>query len=381
MEIQLYFQLIKRGWWIVLLTTLATIASVLGYSILVTPKYEASARLILNPSPFVSLSGPDRVLDSLNTLDRDSIIATYAEIMNSNRVYQEALSSLQLQPTNLAEYSYETDVISNSYLIEIKVKGPDANMAASVANAIGYQTIYFTEELNQVIELDFLDMAVPPSKPYRPNPLRDSLVGAVFGLVGGLVLAILREQLRIPWDAIKRQLQLDSMTGVYTRKHFSDLLEEEIVNNPDKLLSIGIVELTGLDNLLVTLPITGLRSILQKVSEVLRKELRGNDLIGRWNEKSFIVLLPNTQAAAAQRIFERIFESLSKPVELELFDTMVNLDAHIGGAEYSNNIASEELLDKAKNALENSHRDADTPISVWKLKNPFWTQPSGENGF
>ena len=159
------------------------------------------------------------------------------------------------------------------------------------------------------------------------------------------------------------------------RAHFGQLAQ-----NPEKLHSVGIVELTGLEDLLGTLPITGLQSILRKVSEILRKELRGNDLIGRWNENSFILLLPNTQANAAQRILERIFEALAKPVKLELFDEMVNLDVHVGGAEYSNDIAAEDLLSKAENALENSHRDSDIPISVWELKNPFWTQPSAENG-
>jgi len=193
------------------------------------------------------------------------------------------------------------------------VKGPNPDLAASLANAIGFQTIDLTERLNQVITLQFLDMAAPPIIPYWPQPLRDSIIATVFGLLGGMGLAILSEQIRIPWDAYKRQGILDSMTGVYTRKHFSRLHEKELAQNPEEVHSIGIVELTGLEDGLETLPIAGLQSILRKTSDILRKELRGNDLIGRWNDNSFILLLPSTPAMAAQRIFERIFEALSEP--------------------------------------------------------------------
>ena len=376
MELRLYFHMLRRGWWIILLTMLAALVVSLIISIMVTPLYEADARLILNPSSVLSLSGPNSVLNSLDTLDRDSLVATYAQVMNSNRVYLNALYNLQLQPQDMEGYSYEVAVIPNSYVIELRVSGPNPNLTASIANAMGYQTISVTQSLNQVIALDFLDMATPPDIPYRPQPLRDAALALVLGLVGGVVLAILSEQLRIPIDALRRQLQVDSMTGVYNRKYFSHLLEEELSQNPNESHSIGIVELTGIEDLLETLPIAGLQNILRKTSDVLRKELRGNDLIGRWNDNSFILLLPNTPAMAAQRRFERIFEMLSEPVKIEMLDVMVKLDIHIGGAEYSNNISANELSEKAEIALENAQRDTANPIYVWELESPFWTQPS-----
>jgi len=377
MEIRLYFQMLKRGWWIVLLTAVAALAVSLGISIFATPQYKAEARLILNPSYSISVSGLEGVFSSLDVLDRVSIVSTYAEVMNSKSVYDSALASLQLQPLEIEDYySYETIIIANSYVIGLEVRGPNADLAASLANAIGFQAIDLTKRLNQVISLDFLDMAAPPITPYWPQPLRDSIIAIVFGLLGGMGLAVLREQISIPWDAFKRQRILDSMTGVYTRKHFSHLHEKELAQNPEEVHSIGIVELTGLEDVLETLPIAGLQSILRRTSGILRKELRGNDLIGRWNDNSFILLLPSTPAMAAQRIFKRIFEALSEPVKIEMLDAVVNFDVHIGGAEYSNNITAKELYEKANSALENARRVTANPINVWKLGNPFWTQPN-----
>lgn len=375
METQLYFQMVKRGWWIILLTILAFLVATLVYIQVVTPRYEAQARFILNPSASVSLSGPNWVLDSLNTLDRESIIATYAEIMGSNRVYQGAIAALQLHPTEIEKYTFETNVVANSYIVELTVRGPDPDVAALIANSIGYQTIKFTEDLNQVIILDFLDMASPPDNPYMPQPLRDTVVAVVLGFVSGLILVVVSEQLLIPWEALRQQLQLDNLTGTFTKRHFTKLLEEEIAQNPDKNHTIGIVELSGLEDFIRTSPVMGAQKILRDSADVLRKELRGNDVIGRWNENEFILLLPGTQASAAYRIFERIFDSLTKPIKLDILDESLDLDVHIGGAEYSNNIASKELFEKVNEALENSRRDAKRSVYVWKFNSPFWAQP------
>jgi len=59
-----------------------------------------------------------------------------------------------------------------------------------------------------------------------------------------------------------------------------------------------------------------------------------------------------------------------------MLNEVVDFDVHIGGAEYSNNITTKELYEKANSALENTRRVTANPIHVWELRNPFWTQPS-----
>ena len=139
-------------------------------------------------------------------------------------------------------------------------------------------------------------------------------------------------------------------------------------------MSIGFVELNGLSDFLGTLPPAGLQSLLVKVTEVLRRELRGNDIIARWNEISFSVMLPTTDGPASSRTFNRIYEALLQPIDLAAYGVTVNLDPHIGGAVYSNKITVYELLGKAQNSLEQARRDNVKPIYVWEMKSPFWVQ-------
>lgn len=107
-----------------------------------------------------------------------------------------------------------------------------------------------------------------------------------------------------------------------------------------------------------------------RVTNTLRKEFRGNDILGRWNDISFIIVMPSTSADSASRIFERVLQSL--PVDMEEFGFDVVLEPHIGGAEYSNNITPQELVEKAESALEEAGRETARHIHIWSIRSPFW---------
>jgi diguanylate cyclase (GGDEF)-like protein len=369
METRLYFQMLRRGWWMILLTTLTALVVALAATYLAVPQYQAVARFIVSPSSQL-ITGTE-VLNSLSTLNSQSVMSTYAEVMNSERIYSDTLAFLKLKASDVKAYSYEAVVASNSSVLQLTVTGPDPNLAAKIANALGDRTINYTGNLNQVFKVEFLDVAVPPATPSSPLPLVNASLAVVAGLVIGAALAILNEQLRNPLESFRQRIHLDNMTGVYNNKYFSRLVEEELARNPDNVLSIGIVELDGLRDLLETFPIAGLQRIFKSVTQTLRRELRGNDVIGRWNDISFIVMLPNTPGTAANRIFDRINQALSQPVDFDQLDMAVNLDAHIGGAEYGNNISSKELLDLVNKGLEQKRRDGTSPVYVWEMKNGF----------
>ena len=373
MEIKLYFQMLKRGWWLILLTVLvATLVSLL-ISYLTTPQYTATASFIIAPNASLT-SGPD-VLRGLDTLANGNIVTTtYSQVMNSNRIYSDTLDFLKLRPQDLVGYTYQAIILPSTTIIELTVSGPNPAVVAELANAIGNRTIDFTSRMNQVYDINFLDAAVPPTIPVSPQPLRDASLSLVLGLVLGMALVVLREQIRNPFEAYRQRLRIDSVTGVYNNRYFPRLIDEELARNPDNLLTVGLIELNGLRDFLETLPVVSLNRIFQRVTESLQKELRGNDIIGRWDNVTFIVMLPNTAGSAADSIFERIFQALSLPIALDQLGSSIHLDPNIGGAEYSNNISREELLAKASDALSQAKRDDSMPVYTWSMKNPFWAQ-------
>ena len=161
MEVKLYFRMLQRNWWLILLTAMVALTVSLTISYLATPQFSAVARFIIVPSSSLT-SGAD-VVRSLDTLDRRSVVATYAEVMNSSRILENASNFLKLDAaTILREYSIQSVDLPDSSVLELTVSGPNPQLAAQLANAIGFQSITFTRSLNLIYELNFLDTAVPP---------------------------------------------------------------------------------------------------------------------------------------------------------------------------------------------------------------------------
>lgn len=372
MEIRLYLKMLRRGWWIVALAALMAVNVALVASFLATPQYQSSTRFVISPNTNL-VEGRD-VINSLEALDKRSIISTYAEFLNSRRIHKETIAALNLSDEIFEEYTITTVVLPEANVIDLTVAGPDPVTAAQLANQIGQRTIDYISVLYGAYDISFLDPAVPADLPFSPQPLRDSALALMLGLVGGATLAILREQIRIPIEAYRQRLRIDSVTGVFNNRYFRRLIEKELTSNPGNIFSLGIVELDGLQELLETMPPTASQHLLRKVTKVLRKELRGNDMVGRWSETSFVVMLPTTASDAAVRTFERIYQSLSQPVDVEQFDITVPLKPRVGGAMYSNDISVQELIERAVVALEQGQRYSDHPVHIWQMKSPFWVE-------
>ena len=370
MEIRHYLQLLRKGWWIVLLTALIALNTAFIVAYFTEPVYLASAKFIVSPNPSV-VTGYD-VVNSLEALDKRSIVATYGEFLNSRRIYLNALEALRLSPDTVEDYTLTAVVLPDANILELTVTGSNPQLVASIANMVGSLTIDYVSHLYRAYDVSVLDAAIAPLTPISPQPVRDAGLALVLGIIAGVSLAILSEQIRIPLDTYRNRLRMDTTTGVYKRQYFERLVENELTQSPGEALSLGIVELSGLEELSETLPANATNWILQQVTDVLRKELRGNDAIARWNKNSFILMLPLTPSIAASRTFERIYQSIKRPVDLPQYDITINLDPHIGGAVYSNNISLSDLLSQTEEILQAVRQSGEDAVRVWDMKNPFW---------
>lgn len=370
MELKLYIQMLKRGWWIVVLTMLAALNVTLILDYLATPRYVANARFIVSPNPIV-VNETD-VVNSLEALDKRSIVVTYSEILNSRRVYQDALLQLNLTEEEMDDYLVTAVVLPDANVLALTVTGTDRQLVAILANTIGQLAINNISRLYRAYDISVLDPAVAPTMPVSPVPLRDASLALVLSFVVGVALAIFSEQIRIPLDAYRQRSRMDTLIGVFNNQYFRKLLEDEITNNQDVPPTLGIIELTGLQDLSQTLPPVALQLIREHARDVLRRELRGNDSIGKWNDFSFAIMLPATSGSAAGRTFDRIFQSLKLPKQLKQFDLTINLDPHIGGAVYKNSMTVKELITQAEAVLDKARQSADNPVSIWEMNSPFW---------
>ncbi|MDK2979740.1 MAG: hypothetical protein PWQ55_87 [Chloroflexota bacterium] len=353
MNIKMYLRMIQKGWWIIVLAVLATMNVTLIIDLFAAPTYEATTRMIVLPNPD-SFAGKDFV-SSLNSLDNSSIVTTYSDVFDSEFNQQAFVSTLNLTPDQIDQYSQNTVILPDSNVMEIYVDGPDPEIVAQWANGVARTGIDYMKTLYQVYEVNILDAAAVPSEPISPKPVRDVSLGAVLGLLVGVILAILRDQLRIPLEAYRQRRLVDSQSTAYNRDYFETLITEQADKSKEEegVFSLVMVKLNGLAEFYDTLPQQVLKNLLVDVVGVLKKGLRGNDSVGRWDDTTFALLLPDTPLKAADTIRNRLLKALKTPMHLTSLDERITLNPAIGIADNAENADSDTVIVNAlKSAAE-----------------------------
>jgi diguanylate cyclase (GGDEF)-like protein len=153
-----------------------------------------------------------------------------------------------------------------------------------------------------------------------------------------------------------QQRKLDDMSQALSRSAFRETLREVAFASTTDLC-LCYVHLEGLRDYLNILPQPTLQNILRHVTKVLNKQLRGNDLVAKWDDLEFSVLLSDTPGQAAWNTMSRVRVALSVPIKTDFSGEDLDLFPIIGIAEYRVGDNMESLISNANWALEIAKKD------------------------
>ncbi|MBI9043225.1 MAG: transposase [Anaerolineaceae bacterium] len=377
MEVKLYFRMLTRGWWIILLTMFTAIDAALILDYFAEPSYQATVRMLVIPNPEISTG--KEFLDSLETLDQRSIIMTYAEMIDSQYMFVSVEDDLGLNSEELEKYEQKTVVLPDATIMELTVSGPDRKVVAIWANQIASEAIQYVNNLYQVYVISILDEAKIPTEASSPKPARDVMMAAAMGILVGAMMAIIREQLRTPIEALRHRRIIDHSSSAFTRRYFDQLVDDEALQARKEatVFSLVLIRLEGLRGYYDTLPHPIIDRLLQNSVRILRKELRGNDVIGRWDDLQFALLLPSTPYMAASNIMKRVRWELSQPMDIPETGEKIDLFPTTGVARSRDEEPVDMLVNRLLLDLEEK-RDAplERPLKPVKPTAPKQKQDS-----
>jgi len=157
--------------------------------------------------------------------------------------------------------------------------------------------------------------------------------------------------IRTPIESFIRQRHLDDMSLALNRRAFEEKLSE-IAFASSQDFSLCVVHLNGLADYINVLPQSTLQALMRGAVQVLKNQLRGNDLVGRWSDLDFIVLLSDTPGNAAMNTMERVRMAMSYPVTLDVSGEDLLLDPQIGIAEYRVGDTAQTMIKNIQWALD-----------------------------
>lgn len=187
-ETDLYMRALRTRWWLIAVVVLAAVAAARFLTARDTPVYRATASSTVAPTP--DLTETPELLRALETLERRTILATFAQLPASRGVKQRAADAAGLRPAELGQYGVSASVVPNTNILRIQVEGPDAIRASELANAVAQVTADEAGRLYRLFAIAPLDPAIPPRGAVRPDPMRNAIVAGILGLFLGLVVTV-----------------------------------------------------------------------------------------------------------------------------------------------------------------------------------------------
>ncbi len=163
----------------------------------------------------------------------------------------------------------------------------------------------------------------------------------------------------------------DELTGLSNRRHFQEILKREVAQARrfSSIFSIVMCDIDGFKKHKATLGSMHADALLRQVGQSLLKCTRGIDLVSRFGNDQFIILLPKTDKkggiAAAEKLRKRISdEDFSRHID---YETAFKLTVSLGVTEFpgdSKNIY--ELLNLADRALYAAKQDGCNCTVGWE---------------
>ncbi len=342
---------ITKGWkWIILITLIAVTIS-LAISATTTPIYRTQATFIIAPNK--DLPSSRDIVSAFTALDTLDIFSTYADILSSDRVYDEALKTVELGGEE-ADYSRFTAMKPDSLILELIVDGPNPQTATALANEIGTYGIQFINAYFSVFEIDFLDQAVAPASVYRPRVLRDMGIAAGIGLLTGLFLMVMKEFIEIPLTQFAKRLALDGESGASTRRSIEKAMVAMKIKDDAWPITIVLVKLKDLPDLFSIIPGFSRKKVAAEIVNRLKQHLKGNDLIGRWDTSTFCVVLPRTPKNVSSIIEKRLTGTFTEPFRYGVTDEeQVSLDPIIASDTSSSGKDFDSFVEGVETKIKN----------------------------
>ncbi|MDX6667150.1 MAG: hypothetical protein QOK04_530 [Solirubrobacteraceae bacterium] len=145
--------------------------------------------------------------------------------------------------------------------------------------------------------------------------------------------------------------RIDALTGIYNRRHFSNILAAELGRPGNPAPAVLLLDLDHFKRVNDAHGHPTGDAVLRAAAKRIASILRGNASLARWGGEEFAILAPATDRGGAARLAERARRALADgPVQVD--DVEVELTASVGVAVAAGELkTTDALIDAADQAL------------------------------
>jgi capsular polysaccharide biosynthesis protein len=206
----------RRRLWIVILLPILTVGTAVGVSLVQTPVYEASAKVVVSPR-----EGANQQDNLSNTISGLQALAIEMEAAGLNRSMVEDIVDAQGEPSAVSEADINDNLtiaqLEDTRFLTLTYKDTDPAQAQEVVNNAAEIFAKKAPEASGVAAYAAVKVSayagVPPA-PEDPDLLRNGLGALVIGLMLGVGLAFLLEYIYL--RGLHSPEKVEQVSGVPT---------------------------------------------------------------------------------------------------------------------------------------------------------------------
>lgn len=183
---------VRRHWLLVAVLTLLGLGAGVAVDRSTETVYRSEARFMVVPGS--ELREGVEVVDAVDVLSRGAIVATFTELLTSDRFADAAADGAGL---DAGDYAVSSAIVQGSNVTELFVEGPSGEGAQRLATGIAGRAAEDFQRLARVYRAELIDA---PNRPSAPTGVGVGALLAVGGLVGlalGIGLALLHDAARL----------------------------------------------------------------------------------------------------------------------------------------------------------------------------------------
>lgn len=185
--------LLKKAWFIALMSILGLLVALLITRFLVTPQYQSEAMFYVNNSS-ISVGDASLSISSGDITASKDLVDTYIVILNTRETLNDVIDYAGVDRTcEELENMIEASSVNGTEVFQVVVTSPDPEEAVRIADSIAY---ILPKRITKIVEgtsAQIVDSAVVASNPSSPSYVNNLLVGFLLGLVLSVGIVILRK--------------------------------------------------------------------------------------------------------------------------------------------------------------------------------------------
>ena len=173
----------KKLWIVAVVTLFSGILSFIGTKFFIKPKYQSTAMFYVNNNNF-SLGDTSLSLSTGDISASRNLVNTYIVVLNTRSTLTDVIDYSSV------DYSYDeikkmisASAVDETEIFKVVVTSTSPEEAENIADAITY---ILPKRISTIIDgtsAKIVDTAVLPSKPSSPNVLKNTVLGALLGMI------------------------------------------------------------------------------------------------------------------------------------------------------------------------------------------------------